>query len=395
MPLLVPLIVGAAVVLAAFKGNAAVKKSWHAAAIELEMEVEIGNGTKPEIRGSMDGVSVQVRVVKKGDNHFTEYQVTHTPVGPPVKIKRQGPLAQVSKWFGRRDIEVGTPHFDDKVIVDSGVPEQVRAFLTPSRQAAVLAIFDRWSRAEITHNKIQVSTLKVQRSAAEIVDSVRQLVAIAQVMGHPAELDAALGMRQHGDLGQAIDELHEINERNPNEFTQMLEAEALIEHGEHERASEILVPGLGSADTAAQGWERLASTPSPVVLPAPAAEAVVSDIGQQPVIDDLFGGQLMSFEVVERFEQQYLNKRVGWSGTVTQMNTYRHDHDFGEGPGVKAALLLGTAGGSAVISNEVHAVVQFGADVQLERGAEVTFVATLLHVDRFARKIYLSTGVLT
>lgn len=257
-------------------------------------------------------------------------------------------------------------------------------------------MFNGWVEAAMTQNEINVMTLGSETDASVIEQTVRQLVAIAEVMGHPAEVDVALAWQQQGHLGRAVDELHEINERNPNPFTQLLEAEALVEHGEHERAVEVIAPAFldGAGGREAQGWKQLADHPSPVAMPAPLSSgASESNWAAQHVVDDLFGSQLMSYEIVERFEQQYMNHRVSWMGTVTQVHAYRSDSDFADGPGLKVTALLGTAGGSSLLTNEVHAVVQLPADAQVERDAQLSFVGTLLHVDRFARKLYLSSGV--
>lgn len=380
-----------------------VKEAWRAAGDQLGLDANAGGlFAKPQIRGFVGDVSVVVVVDTPPRIHpgefrlgYTSYTVTHRAAGPPMRISRQGSFAKVSKWFRKRDVEVGDPHFDDQVIVDSGEPEQVRAYLTPSRRAAILAIFNGWVEASMTQNEINILALGVARDASTIVDTVTQLVGIAQVMSEPAEVDAALGLQQQGRLGDAIEELHAINDRNPNAFTQMLEAQALVEHGDHKGAAEILAPaslespGGGERDA----WKRLAATAAPVPRSGSVEDAPsVSNLTVRHVIDDLFGGQLASFDVIEKFEKQYVNQLVSWSGDVINVQPYRTDSDFGDGPGLKVVVLLGTAGGSTVISNEVHAVLQLPADTQVERNERISFSGRLMHADVFARMLYISSG---
>ena len=140
-----------------------------------------------------------------------------------------------------------------------------------------------------------------------------------------------------------------------------------------------------SADSPAA--TQLGAHPSSVAAPS-------AYVDQQLVIDDLFNAERMSWEIVEYFEKTYQNVSVDWTGEVVSFHTFRHDLDFGDGPGVKATILLGTVGRSEFISNEVHAMVQLPEGFEPARGAEVRFRGVLTHVDRFARKVYVAYGEL-
>lgn len=125
------------------------------------------------------------------------------------------------------------------------------------------------------------------------------------------------------------------------------------------------------------------------------AAPTATDLDQQHVIDDLFDADRMSWEIVEYFDATYHNADVDWRGEVSSYNSFRHDSDFGAGPGVKASILLGSTGRSGYISNEVHAIVQFPEGTELERGGTVEFRGTLVRVDRFSRKLYVQYATLT
>jgi len=399
------LVGGAVAALISLATGKKLDQEWALAAEMMGLQFKPGGiSGRPSIWGQRGAVRVQIQAIPAKNNSTTRYTVNHPVAGPPLLLKREGTLSRLTKSFWNRELEIGDPYFDSRVqiLADQAHSDQVADFLNPARQAAALRIFGSWRQAEITHRSIDVRSIGIDRGAASIVRTVDELMAIAEILGDPSAVDEALRLQQLGQLGEAIGELHAINEHSSNVFTQMLEAEALMEHGEHEAAAEALPPPPSGPDVDTveggfvaelEAWREVASTPAPPLLPTPTNNAAISNLDQQDVIDDLFDGQRMSFQVVQRFEALYLNARVQWSGTVTNVHTYRHDSDFGEGPGLKVSVLLGTAGTSAVISNEVHAVVQLDQGIEIKRDQEITFDGTLLFVDRFARKIYLSSGV--
>jgi len=401
------------IVALALRGTAAyqarVKGAWRDAANELGLDVNPGSRfSNPSINGLLDGVGVSVSVQSgngRNDNSTTLYTVTHVPVGPPVTLRKQNMLSRFALLVGRKDVLVGDPFFDDRVVVDSAYDAEIREFLTPTRRAVVLEVFDRWHYGEVSHNSIEARTLRVETSAALIIETVRRLVAMAKVMSDSAAVEDALQAREQGSMADAAAQFRAINESEPNIFTQSLEAEALIELGNHEQAAQVLheVDASLGVERGPDGWERLADAPAPVTLPAPvslpapeaSAGAGALPMGQQAVIDDLFDAGRLSYNVVEHFEQHYANHAVAWSGTVTAAHSYRHDSDFGEGPGTKATLLLGGAGRSSLISNEVHAVVQLPNSAVLATDQTIAFSGVLFRVDRFARKLYIAHGTIS
>lgn len=375
------------------------KVAWSGAAEALGLHVDLGRGLspRPKLSGAIGDVQVKVEVDKpRNGNHnniFTGYTVRHAPVGPPVAMRRQGMLSRFAAVFGGRDVVVGDPFFDDKIVVDSPHEDAAREFLTPARQAIILEVFNRWRHADVDHVSIRVRTASVERKQAAIVETVRRLVAMAEVMGDPAGVDRALTKQLHGDMADAIADLHALNEQQPNVFVETLEAEGLVELGDHEQAQRVFQTVAQQLEIPEPkiGWDRLASLPPPVALPVPETP----DVEQQAAIDDLFASDRLSFEIVEHFEHTYAHAIVAWSGEVSNYHSYQHDTDFTDGPGMKVTVLLGGAGKSSLVSNEVHAVVQLPRDSEIERGGNVAFRGTLVRVDRFARKLYVSAATLT
>ena len=102
----------------------------------------------------------------------------------------------------------------------------------------------------------------------------------------------------------------------------------------------------------------------------------------------------MSYEIAEHFANNYANATVSWTGTVVRFTSFRHDTDFGEGPAIKATVLLGGSGRSRVVSNEVHAVIRLPDGAAIQRDSEIHFSGTLMRIDRFARKLYVDRAEL-
>jgi len=129
----------------------------------------------------------------------------------------------------------------------------------------------------------------------------------------------------------------------------------------------------------------------PVPAAAPPAGAITRGLSLDvaSVIDDLFDAGRMSWELVEYFEQTYQNVPVRWAGKVTSRERYRTDRDFGPGPGVRAMLLLGSVGGSDLISSQVHAAVALPAGTEINVGDQIQVEGLLTHADRFSRNLWI------
>ena len=439
----------------AWQNKKSVDRAWGSASQMLDVRYKPGSFFgQPRLTGEVAGMQVEVDVYSSGSGdsrtNYTRYDVRHFPVGPPLKITKQGTFSIFGRIVGRKDVQIGDPFFDDRVVIDTEATDAIQAFLTPTRQAAVLDLFATWQRGHFTQSSVTVETRGVEKNGNRIHSTVMRLVETAEVMG-AARVDAILEHQRQGSLGQAAEELHELNAEKPNAFTEILEAEALVEMGRHEEAAEIFdrVGQRLPDDPSIDRWRDLSHLPPPppplpprpptaeelAMMPAPppppvssgselpsppptappatefasasastdpastdpapaeaapvanAAPAVALD--QQSVIDDLFAADRMSWEIVEYFEGTYQNATVTWKGEVTSFNTYLHDSDFGEGPGGKAAVLLGRSGNSEFISSEVHAMVQLADGVEVERGGQIVFRGVLAHVDRFSRKVYV------
>jgi len=364
---------------------------WAKAAHRLGMTFEpAGFIGRPRLSGRFGDVAVTVTTDSTGGKNkqqFTRYEVNHPPVGPAVKMTRQGVASGLfGSLIGRTDVLVGEPLFDNNVIVESDDAEQVRGFLIPARRAAVQELFAVFDHAEVEQARIRVSNRGVSTDPNAITATISRLVDIASVLADP-ELNTILGHRQDGHLLQTAEELHDFNRQRGNRFTSTLEAEALAEAGRHGQAAEAFDElWAGQPDEpVSTGWYDLAATADP----PPLAGGSAVERTQQAIIEDVFASDRMSWEAVQHFEATYRDTTVEWSGTVVRADPYERDRDFDGGPGLKAVVSIGRAGRPGVISNEIEAVIELPTEAALHQGADIRFRGVLANVDRFSRKIWI------
>jgi len=105
-------------------------------------------------------------------------------------------------------------------------------------------------------------------------------------------------------------------------------------------------------------------------------------------IDDLFDGSLDDYDVASETP-------IDWWGTVAGIHRWRgEDKSFGKGPGLKIVVIVGALDDTSVFADEVFAIVQLPPETPVQSGELVTFIGTLLYVDRRTRKAYVADGTL-
>lgn len=395
------------------------KEAWATAAARLGFALS-GHSTfrVGKISGERQGIQVVVDTMSRGGGDsrklYTRYQCFYPAVGPSVRMTKQHAFSFFGNMFGNRtDLLIGDERFDDSVVIESIEAQAVNRFLSPSRKMAILNLFENYHYGEVTERSISVERPKLETSSEEIESQVTWLVQLALFMSAPTEVDLALEKQAHGDLAEAVADLHRINaattpSKPPNAFTQLLEAEGHMAMGNGTAAAETLDAIEVQGNTEIDGLRRVAahhpSPPMPPSQPAPRlstdlpplppAEADSGfDLRQQAVIDDLFSSHRMGYEVEEHFLDNYVGETVQWTGDVQRVMTYRFDSDF-EGEGIKANVLIGTLGNGQLVTNKINAVIQLDHHEDIDRDRNVTFTGTLARVDRYMRNIYISEASL-
>lgn len=397
--------------------------AWDQAAHQMGFQRLGVSGTSAgTIYGERQGAHLTIGRVTKGNGNnnnetYTRYYCEYPAVGPPVKLTKQNAFSFVNRMLGRNDVLIGDPGFDERVVITTNAPEAVNAFLTPARKIAILNLFESHSQAEVTERSIQVDVRGTEMSPQNLASMARWAIDFSLFLSKPSDVDIALANQASGNLGQAVDQLHDINAaagpEGPNSFTQLLEAEGHMAMGDGAAAAEILDHMDVTGNKEAEGLREVAhrhlepplpparkaaehrSTPpmpeeasEPVPTSAAPAEIAGPNLEQTAVIADLFSSHRTGYEVEEHFLDNYVGHEVSWTGPVTRSMTYRFDSDF-EGTGLKVNIELGELDNGQLIANTITAVVQLEDNNEVERGEQITIYGTLHRVDRYMRNIYV------
>lgn len=366
-------------------------ESWSAVSSHLGLHYEPGTLTKQhELTGELLGCRVRVwtYVQRSGENSstYTAYEIRHTPLGPPVTLRRQTSFSFLRRIVGGRDVEIGDPLLDEQVIIDTDHPSQLAAFMNPARRAAVLSIFETWGNAEMTHQSIKVTRSGAERSAHRLDATIRRLLDTARILAAPEEVDAVLESQADGDLSGATAHLHELARQHDNTFVRLLTAEnaTSFDHGAATAELDELAAAL-PGDPLVEQWTSVASRPAPTNNSQRATDL---DLSQTALISDVLGSGRRGSEIERHFENTYAGAQVRWTGTVDSVRPYLVDADFGANPGTKVSIEIGGID-TRFGTDRVAAVVSFPEGVEPRREAEVTFLGTLFELDRFTRNIYV------
>lgn len=398
-----------------------IHNAWTAAAADLGFQIVPGGLVKgPRLHGSLRGIHIEIDIEDRGDGEssdkYTRYRLLYPPAPISIALSKQNFGSVFKRFFGGRDVLIGDPGFDERVMIDTEDPIHASQFLSPARRMAVLSLFESWDKATVTQASILVERRGVETDPQLLATNVRRLADIAIVMSAPTEVDFALEKQQNGDLQDAVETLHEVNDSfasntEPNSFTQLLEAEALVTMGDGAAAGEILddmSTSVGVDDEIA-GWQQTAQAhPSPIQdevrpdpIPATAAPETAAPetapkprLEQHDVINDLFASNRFGYETEAHFLSTYAGQTIRWSGKVDKVRVSEHDADF-EGPGTKTTVLLGNLGDGRLLTGQVNAIVHLPMGSAVERGDMIGFEGTLTKADRYMRNIFVSNARLT
>lgn len=379
------------------------RDAWAIAAMALGLQSTRTGKISGESRmaGPLGDVRVDVYTESRGsgDNRhiWTIYEITFRKAGPDVTLKRAGTMSRLRRAVGFDDVLIGHDRFDDSVDVIANSAEDARNFLTPSRQAAVLSLFEMFPRAEVSSSRILVASQGAERKPDRLISNTKKLAEMARLISGSPEVDHALGLEAQGDLGAGADALAAAQASDPNLYIKLLEAEARVAMGERRRAAQMLTELEVELpdDPEVAGWHKVADqTPmSPseerATMPPPPS-LLAADLDVPSVMTDLFANNRPSYEVEERFSNAYRGAAVTWSGTVLNSRAFASDRDFGNSPGLKATVNVGSLGDGRLVSDQIDAIVELDSDAAVERGDVITFTGTLHRVDRFMRNIYIT-----
>lgn len=425
MPFFFPIILGAlgagASYLFASNKKDQVEQAWGNVATALGLKytpAATGVRNFGTIYGAIRGVRVTIDVNVRGSGdsraEYTRCRLDF-PSGASgnFTMSKQSSFSFFATLFGRQDVQIGDPAFDSKVVIDATDPVAVNRYLTPARRMAIIQMMQSYAFVEIRPTSSSTEMRGVESNPAKLEAWIRYLVDVALVLDAPSDVDLALEKQQRGDLADAVDSLHELNDvqdGDPNSFTQFLEAEALVAMGEGKKASKIL-DDLPVFDPVLGEWKTVAKKhPKPVELkpistanlegvaeetiekvkPQP-SPAVSVPIDQRLVIADLFDSDRLSYEVEQHFFDTYEGSIVEWSGTVGFVRNFRSDRDF-VGTGVKATVEIGSYGEGRLLSKGVNAIVHLPEGTTVEPGDTVSFRGSFIRTDRYMNNLFVANA---
>ncbi|MDH3538630.1 MAG: hypothetical protein OEP52_01430 [Acidimicrobiia bacterium] len=350
--------------------------------------------------GVIRGLTVTIDTHQSNDTTFTRYRVHYPPLGLGLKAKRQHALSRLGTLLGFQDIEVGDSVFDEAIVLKGDYPEQVVAFLTPSRRLAISGLIEHFGGTTITDTAISYSKRGLVTDADELVSTMQRFLAVAQELRGTDRVTAeAADRRLAGDIGEAL----EILEQAPPsgdpfiDFARKQQAgEIRYARGDSQGARDVFdeLKHQAPADPEIDAWTRPRVAGTRSRQPEAAAEGTAP--AAATVAEHLFRKENYSFDTMEIFEAEYEGKTVSWSGELKRLRRFDHDRDFGDGPGVKAVFAIAVLGTDLYAGREVDAIVRLphGTEHALEIGSSYSFTGTLSRCDPAMRNLFVTDATL-
>ena len=185
IPVLLLIVVIAVIALRKRRSSAAQAErlaAWHDAGAELGIRIRSDQSKLgPTARGIVNDHQVAIAPDLKGDGALlTQYGVAFdAPEAPAFRITAREPdtIHPV--------VDTGNPKFDAVVTVECEDVEELAAFLTPPRRAAILRLIAFWPNAEILNSEAYVRSEGIEDESIRLVDSICHLVAAAETFDRP------------------------------------------------------------------------------------------------------------------------------------------------------------------------------------------------------------------
>lgn len=416
-------------------------EAWETAAESIDGQFEAGGMVaKPKLSGTVDGYAVRVTTKTRGSNNhrktYTVYRILYPTLGFHMRLSEQGMFSGVKKLFGGRDVEVGDDAFDENVIVDAEAERKVVAFLTDERRRVVREFLDGRDEAEIRDDELRWVTRKRETSHTALLSALQRGAAVARELGlglqATREATESWGLPDATARDYVADDVGSDDGRDEGEAGYAIAAEP---------ASEPLVPPsavvgrddvppirpidavLADATAVVPGdpvdSEVAAPTPpepaieeseaaesgpveapveapaeAPVADPPDAEEVAVPDVAGPSVADavtDLFAPGVSAYDASKCFGERYDGRAVSWSGTVARVDSFSVDLALGNGPGKKVTAVIGQAEQPFGAPKEILAIVRLADGAEPPAvGAAFAFGGTIVKMDRFMRRIYVT-----
>lgn len=355
--------------------TADLNRSWETVAQKFGLTFETATWNKPPIlSGFVEGRDLTVDVEKRHSGKhsvaWTRFRLGMESLDLGLKLRGEKFFDRVSKAFGTQDITIGDAAFDHEVLVQGNDDVVIREFMTPERRGTIRRFLNAFPTSAITDNEISVLTRGYVRKAGDVTGTIYTMLKLART----------------------LTELHDDADSEPT-TDYLLQGEADVQ------------PTQSAAQT--QRVENINRDESIILDKPPNAAGRDSDPHSafsappgSPQIaefcESVFAPGKMSFEATQTFRQDFEGKRVVWSGTLESASALAFDFDFGTKT-AKAVLKIHANDTGSAGSHDTKAILALPAAIdRLDQliGQPLTFAGTLLKVDGFARKVFLSNAAI-
>jgi hypothetical protein len=315
----------------------------------------------------------------------SRYRVRYPSLDLDLRITKETGFARFTQRF-RPDIEIGDEDFDRSVSIRGESADAVRAFLTPSRQDAVMSIVVASPTAVIEDDGVEIRSNRLDTDVDLIVTRTRTVAMLAATIATSTRprVEEMRRKRADHDLAGAAELARQELGADPWLDTRKEAAEVLYASGDVARAGEEFrrlereLPADPTVKVLAEyARERRPAQDAPAdATPAP---------GPSEVAQRLFGGRLLGYQVTSLFDDTLRGRRVEWPGTLRRVRP-------GDTGRATATVLIHTVDHALFGPVEVVAVGDVAAAAGLDDrvGDDVTLSGTLETVDPMTRAVHLA-----
>lgn len=297
----------------------------------------------------------------KSSQTYTQYSLRYRTAFPvDFKISRQGFMHGLGEVFGLRDIEVGHPDFDRKILVKGKHPDAVIKFLTAERQQHIIQLIQSYNEVVLTNEKVTIIKRGKDVEPPAIVHSVRALLSFCDAI--MAEKTPAASPPPSPPLSPPP----------PLPPAAILEEKPILP----------VPPPVP---------EEIPATQKPV--PPEQPEQPVQDL--QKMVESLFsmdtGNSLL---LAKTFDEQFKGKAVAGSGILKRVNKFSYDPVFTNCKGALASIEICEIKG-AYSKSKIMVVAKFPEEqyeaLKSKTETPMKISGTLFALNAMLHQVYVST----
>jgi hypothetical protein len=135
----------------------------------------------PHLDGMIDGLATKIDIAG-GHQPAIRYRVFYPALGIALHLDRETTISRTLGQLGRNDQQIGDAGFDARFRVNTSRPDALKAMLTPELRRSLTDLIDRYPGVVVADGEISLFDINLERPAAEMVTTTRDLVATARLL---------------------------------------------------------------------------------------------------------------------------------------------------------------------------------------------------------------------